>query len=125
MDGLFSLLPNVEVPEMPAMESPFQRIWSDEQFEILKKYITSFEESLDNEHEVGVLLTNFGQSVLMQVTSVTYEFPVILIFKGFVNGREATLIQHVNQLNFLLTSMEREDDKPKNRIGFYVEKSGE
>ena len=54
----------------------------------------------------------------MQVTQVSYEDPVLMVFKGFVNGREATLIQHINQLNFMLTSVEKEPDRPKRQIGF-------
>jgi hypothetical protein len=54
----------------------------------------------------------------MQVTNITYEKSVLMIFKGFVNGREATLIQHINQLNFMLTSVEKEPDRPKRKIGF-------
>ena len=64
------------------------------------------------------MMTNFGQSVLMQVVQVSYENPVLMIFKGFVSGREATLIQHINQLNFMLTSVEKEPDRPKRKIGF-------
>ena len=76
---------------------------------------------MDDEHEVGVMLTNFGQSVLMSVTNITYEYSVLMVFKGFVNGRVATLIQHINQLNFLLTTIEKEPDRPKRRIGFNIE----
>ncbi|MBO4895074.1 MAG: hypothetical protein J5562_09200 [Clostridia bacterium] len=100
------------------VDSPLQHMWADEQFHILKHYIQEFEQSLDDEHEVGILMTNFGQSVLMQVTEVTYENPVILVFKGFVNEREATLIQHINQLNFLLTTIKKESNRPKRQIGF-------
>jgi len=35
-----------------------------------------------------------------------------------VKGREATLIQHVNQLNFMLTTIDKEPDRPKREIGF-------
>ena len=93
-------------------------MWADEQFEILKRYIKAFEQSLDAEHEVGIMMTNFGQSIIMQVTMVTYEDPVLMVFKGFVNGREATLIQHINQLNFMLTTIDKEPDRPKRQIGF-------
>lgn len=41
-----------------------------------------------------------------------------MVFKGYVNGRMSTLIQHVSQLNFLLTSVPKEPDKPKRKIGF-------
>lgn len=107
----------LETPEIN-IDTPAQHMWADEQFEILKKYIQDFERSLDAEHEVGIMMTNFGQSVLMQVTQVSYEDPVLMVFKGFVNGREATLIQHINQLNFMLTSVKREPDRPKRQIGF-------
>lgn len=100
------------------IDTPAQHMWADEQFEILKRYIQEFECSLDAEHEVGILMTNFGQSVLMQVTQITYEYPVLMVFKGFVDQREATLIQHINQLNFLLTTVEKEPDRPKIQIGF-------
>ena len=97
---------------------PTKYMWSDTQFEIIRDYVEEFEASLDPEHEVGVMLTNFGQSILMQVTNITYEKSVLMVFKGFVNGREATLIQHINQLNFMLTSVEKEPDRPKRKIGF-------
>ena len=113
-------LPDFKIPEPPIVEvdAPAQHMWADEQFEILKRYIQEFERSLDSDHEVGIMMTNFGQSVLMQVTQVAYEDPVLMIFKGFVNGHEATLIQHINQLNFMLTSVEKEPDIPKKQIGF-------
>lgn len=113
---LMANMPKFTMPEIPDM--PTQHMWADSQFEILKKYISEFESTLDEEHEVGVLLTNFGQSVLMNVTHIGYEKSVLMIFKGYVNGKEATLIQHINQLNFLLTTVEKEPDRPKRKIGF-------
>ena len=106
--------------ETITIDSPAQHMWVDEQFKILKRYIQNFEKALDNEHEVGIMMTNFGQSILMIVTQVTYESPVLMIFKGYVNGREATLIQHINQLNFMLTTVDKEPDRPKRKIGFSV-----
>ncbi len=111
---------NIPMPEIPEInfDTPIQHMWADEQFEILKRYIQEYEHSLDTEHEVGIMMTNFGQSVLMNVQQITYEDPVLMVFKGYVNGREATLIQHINQLNFMLTSVEKEPDRPKRQIGF-------
>lgn len=108
------------VPDIPKIDfdTPLHHMWADEQFKILKRYIQEFEHSLDAEHEVGIKMTNFGQTVLMHVQQITYENPVLMVFKGYVNGREATLIQHINQLNFMLTSVEKEPDRPKRRIGF-------
>ena len=101
------------------LDFPTQYMWADNQYELIKKYIIEFEDSLDKDHEVGVMLTNFGQSILMQVEEIGYEKSVMLVFKGKINGKNATFIQHINQLNFLLTSVDRENsEKPKRRIGF-------
>lgn len=97
---------------------PLAYSYSDTQFEILKKYIIDFENKLDSDHEVGLRLTNFGQSITMNVTEISYEESVVLVFKGFVNGTFSTLIQHVSQLNFLLTSIPKEPNRPARRIGF-------
>jgi hypothetical protein len=97
---------------------PLTYSYSDTQFEILCKYIKDFESGLDSEHEVGLLLTNFGHSVTMHVTEIGYEKSVLMIFKGYVNGKMSTLIQHISQLNFLLTSVPKENDRPKRPIGF-------
>ena len=94
--------------------------YSDTQFEILKAYIEDFENGLDKDHQVGLLLTNFGQTVIMQVREIGYEESVVLVFKGYVNGVYSTLIQHVSQLNFLLTSVPVEPDHLKQPIGFLV-----
>lgn len=111
-------LPKLPDFEMPEIDFPTQYMWSDTQFEIIKRYVQEYEASLDNEHEVGVYLTSFGQSLLMHVTSITYEKSVLIIFKGFVNGKESTLIQHIHQLNFLLTSVDKAPQKEKIKIGF-------
>ena len=113
-------LPSISISEMPVIDTPMNHMWADEQFEILKRYVQEFERSLDAEHEVGIMMTNFGQSVLMYVQQITYEDPVLMIFKWYVNGREATLIQHISQLSFMLTSVEKEPDRPKRQIGFSV-----
>lgn len=113
-----SMIPHMNIPQIEIPDMPIQHMWADSQYQILKRYITDFEASLDENHEVGVMLTNFGQSVLMSVTNITYEESVLMVFKGYVNGRESTLIQHINQLSFLLTTVEKEPDRPKRRIGF-------
>ena len=58
--------------------------------------------------------------VTMQVTEISYEKSVLMIFKGYVDGRMSTLIQHISQLNFLLTSLLKDDSRPKQHIGFVV-----
>ena len=109
-------LPEISLPEFEPV--PIAYSYSDTQFEILEKYIRDFERTLDSEHEVGLILTNFGQTITMQVTEIGYEKSVLMVFKGYVNGKMSTLIQHVSQLNFLLTAIEKEPEKPKTVIGF-------
>ena len=99
---------------------PTHHMFSDTQFEIIKKYIQEYEKTLDTEHNVGVMLTNFGQTILMEVKEITYEKSVVLVFKGWVNGQYSTLLQHINQLNFLLTAVPIQEERPKMKIGFAV-----
>lgn len=100
----------------PAPPSAYS--YSDTQFDVIKKYVLDFQQSLDQEHDIGLLLTNFGQAMLMEVTQIGFEKSVLMVFRGFVNGRESTLIQHISQLNFLLTSVPKDPEKPKRKIGF-------
>lgn len=98
--------------------TPISLSYSDTQFEILQEYIQNFEKTLAPEHEIALLLTNFGQSISMIVTEISYEESVLIVFKGYVRGKMSTLIQHVSQLNFLITSVEKEPNRPKHIIGF-------
>ncbi|MBP3816886.1 MAG: hypothetical protein J6H31_01170 [Butyrivibrio sp.] len=97
---------------------PVSYSYSDTQFEILMKYIKEYEATLDASHEVGIMLTNFGSIITMRVVQIGYEESVLMVFKGYVNGKMSTLIQHVSQLNFLLTAVEKPSDRPKQKIGF-------
>lgn len=92
---------------------------ADWAYEKIMDQIRDFEAELDKDHEVGVSLAAFGAPTVMAVESLGYQNPDILYFYGTVNGRPAQLIQHVSQLNFLLTSVDRADPtKPPRRIGF-------
>lgn len=90
-------LPRIDISNMLEIGPlPIAYSYSDTQFEILSKYIKDFEKTLDSEHEVGLILTKFCQSLTMQVTEIGYEESVLMIFKGYVNGKISTLIQHVS-----------------------------
>jgi hypothetical protein len=98
--------------------------YADRQYEIIMNSIAAFESELDDSQEVAVMLASFGQSVLMQVTDIGYSNPSLIHFYGFVNGNKAELIQHVNQLNFLLTSVPKADPEiPARRIGYLQDES--
>ena len=90
-------------------------------YEKIIEEIHCFEQNLDNDHEIALKLASFGTSITMIVTAIGYQNPDILYFYGFVHGKDTQLIQHVSQLNFLITSIEREDkSKPARRIGFQI-----
>ncbi|MBQ8280677.1 MAG: hypothetical protein IJZ23_12620 [Roseburia sp.] len=95
---------------------------ADWKYEKIVEQITDFQDSLDSEHEVALLLASFGSSITLAVTDIGYQNPDLLYFYGTINGKEAQLIQHTSQLNFLLTAIEREDKtKPARRIGFMTD----
>lgn len=98
--------------------------YAETQFEIIKKYILDFQSSLDQEHDVGVLLASFGSRVLMEVTQIGFHRPVLLVFKGFVDEKPTTLIQHISQINFLLQTVPKPADKPHREIGFNADWAG-
>ena len=108
----------INIPEISVDPLPIAYSYSDTQVEIIKDYVLEFQQSLDPDREVALLLTHFGSSILMEVTHISYEESVLVIFKGYVNGRMSTLIQHVSQLNFLLTSVPKDPETPRRQIGF-------
>lgn len=109
---------NVPTPQINIPTPPIAYSYSDTQVEIIKDYVLKYQEALDPDKDVALLLTHFGNSILMEVTHIGYEESVLVIFRGFVNGKESVLIQHVSQLNFLLTSVDKSPDVPKRTIGF-------
>jgi hypothetical protein len=88
------------------------------QYEKLAEQITEFQNALDDSQEIGLMFASFGQPIMMLVESIGYQNPNLLYFYGYVNGREAQLIQHMNQLNFLLTVQKVEAGRKPRRIGF-------
>ena len=114
------LIPKIE----PVDLNPEMILYSDVLFDILKKQIQEFEASLDVEHEVALKLTNFGQTITMRVTDIGYEESEVLIFKGYVGNTMSVLIQHMSQLNLLLTSVDKVSERPKKTIGFQYPSKG-
>ena len=105
---------NIQSPNYPTNHhlADFQR-------KIIVDEIRDFENSLDDEHEVALKLASFGQSITLSVVSIGYQNPDILIFHGYVGEESATLIQHISQLSFLLSSAKkRVPNEPPRRIGF-------
>lgn len=92
---------------------------ADYTYEIIMEEIKDFEDQLDDDHEVALRLASFGQSITLAVHEIGYANPSTLTFYGYVGNQPATLIQHVNQLSFLLLAVKKPDpEKPPRRIGF-------
>ncbi|HCP14847.1 MAG TPA: hypothetical protein DIT32_03595 [Peptococcaceae bacterium] len=92
---------------------------AESQFNNLKEQITKFERYLDDQSEPMMMIAAFGQNILMQVTNISFKNPCLIYYYGFVNGERAQLIQHINQINFLLTMAPKADPESRpRRIGF-------
>ncbi|WP_372663767.1 DUF6173 family protein [Cohnella sp.] len=95
--------------------------FADYQYEVIMKSINEFEATLDDNLEVAVQLAAFGQSIVLQVSSIGYSNPSLIHFYGYVNGTKSELIQHVSQLSFLLTTVPKSNpNEPAKRIGFVI-----
>ena len=115
-------MPEIDFGPLNALADPeLMRNYNqaDYAYEIVMEEIRTFEQSLDDDHEVAIKLTSFGQSITLAVTDIGYANPSTLFFYGFVGDQKATLIQHMSQLNFLLLAVRKADpEKPARRIGF-------
>lgn len=97
---------------------PKSQQWAETQLDIIEQEIRDYQAHLDPEHDVALLLTNLGQSVEMEVESITAETPVLLVFRGKVKGQPAVLMQHVSQLSFLIEAVPKPVNQPHRGIGF-------
>ncbi len=87
----------------------------------LEAQIRLFESELDADHDVGIRLVNFGCEITFHVTDIGSVEPDLIIFTGKTQaGAPVRLIQQRNQIDFLLTTLERSDpDEPKRPVGFH------
>lgn len=102
----------------PMLEPPDKPLRPSGMFEKIREYVQAFENSLRPDQEVGIMLAAYGPSVMI-VTNISFRDPALFIFRGFIDGKEAVLIQHRSQLIFVLTAMDIPDNKSKSGpIGF-------
>lgn len=102
------------------LRPPKDQNLADEFHSRLIEWINDFHRSLDEEHEVGARLVNFGQTVTFHIDDIGYWNPSLISFKGKnENGDSVELIQHVSQISVLLVALKRENtSQPKRPIGF-------
>ena len=105
-------VPQIEIPTDPNLASEFHHR--------LINWINDFHKSLDEQHEVGARLVNFGQTITFHIDDISYWNPSLISFIGKnENGEPVELVQHVSQISILLVAMKREDiEQPKRPIGF-------
>jgi hypothetical protein len=81
--------------------------------------ILKFQEELPEDKEVGAILAQFGQTILIHVTGVAYKDPALMIFRGVLDdGGEVELLQHTSQVNLLLAAVSPLEGHEPRRIGF-------
>lgn len=106
-----SRLSNLKIPEDPRN--------AKHQLELITKVIKSFEAKLDNDHEVALKLTSFGQTILLYVSKISSLGPSLIVYSGTIDDQFAGIVQHVSQINFLLLAVPKaEPSLPARRIGF-------
>lgn len=123
----FPQMASIVQPEIPRIELPVDQNLASEFHKRLIEWIQKFDEDLDQEHEVGVRLVSFGQTVTFHLEHIGYWDPSLISFSGFTDtGDPVELIQHVSQISILLLKMKRKDpEKPKRTIGFASWPEGE
>jgi hypothetical protein len=103
-----------------ALRNSAEANFASEFYDYLMLYISSFESRLDEAFDVGVCLVSFGASVQFYLESMGFANPSLISFNGRdVDGKPLTLVQHVTQINLLLTTLPRaHPEEPRRPIGF-------
>lgn len=110
-------------PDYSAMPELLENLPSPAQdmFENIVERIRRFEENLPNDRQAGGNLVS-GPGTVFLIDKVSYMDPNIILFSGRLpeSGAVVELVQHISQLNLLLTALPRMDDttKPRREIGF-------
>ncbi len=85
----------------------------------LLQWVSDFDQSLDEEHGVGVRSVTSGQTMVFHLSGISYCNPALMRFVGATDeGEPVEMIQHVSQINMVLVKMRRLDpEQPKSKIG--------
>lgn len=82
--------------------------------------IQRYQANLPDTEDVAMQLVQFNQSITIMVKGIGYSGYNLVCFHGEdKDGKPLELIQHVQQLNFLLMVVPKpEPEEPKRQIGF-------
>jgi len=111
---------NLEISSSEALNKSQELELASDFFKKLSHYMDQFDKSLNQGQEIGIKLVSFGQSIQFTVKNIGYYNPKLICFYGEMpDGSPVQLIQHVNQISFLLTAVQRKDpEQVKRPIGF-------
>lgn len=131
LEGVFQpmppLFPQIDWSNPPksAMAEHVEKNLASEFLKRLQLWIDEFDSDLDQEHEVGVRLVSFGESVIFHLESMGYFNPSLISFCGKLDdGSPVALVQHVSQISILLMSLKRKNpEEPKQPVGFHAIRS--
>ena len=89
----------------------------------LYEALCSYQESLPDEDDMVLAVAHFGETVNIIVNKVGYIGYNLIVFYGEDSyGKPQKLIQHINQLDFLLSAQSKEiPEAPRGQIGFQTE----
>jgi hypothetical protein len=107
------------LPEGVARRPVAEKSPAEWAYERLILYIKTFEEQLDDRHEVAMGFTG-GEAGVLRIEGLGFFAPDLISFYGTdEDGMRTQLVQHVTQLNVLLRALPKapQRDEPK-RIGF-------
>jgi Family of unknown function (DUF6173) len=97
----------------PPPPNPAKRMYHQ-----LAKQIAEFEAQLDASQEVGVSLVSGPDNKPFHIDDLEYMGSDLIVFHGTnEHKRPVRLVQHVSQVNVLLTALPKESNEPR-RIGF-------
>jgi hypothetical protein len=118
-------IPKIEIPKPSpaarAMAAIAEGGLASEFHKRLEEYCKAFDDRPDADHEIGVRLVSYGQTIMLYVDSIGYYNPSLIHFNGVLEDGKTPvqLIQHVSQINFVLMALPKKDpDKPKRTFGF-------
>lgn len=119
VDLMANAAKNLEYVSRPPIV-PYDGNLASEFHKRLFSWIAEYDQGLDNEHEVGLRLVSFGQTVTIHLQHIGDWNPSLMRFAGTCDdGTPVNLIQHVSQISILLMTLPRLDpSQPKRPIGF-------
>jgi len=122
-------MPKINIPEidLDAMrrDQEFDSGFANVLARQIYNQIISFDQSINTDEEIGIKLVQYGEVIKFAISGIGHQDPYLIYFHGFLDdGSPIQLIQHVNQVSFVLIKMKRpEPEKPKRQIGFCSEKA--